>query len=73
MYAVATLINMPKCGQAENAVDRMDWVDKITGVIASLLNNQVPEQVFHFSYGLEQVSPAFLPVMFFGGVQQLNE
>jgi len=27
----------------------MDWVDKITGVIASLLNNQVPEQVFHFS------------------------
>ncbi|KAH8938930.1 hypothetical protein BDL97_15G009800 [Sphagnum fallax] len=30
--------------QAENAVDRMDWVDKITGVIASLLNNQVPEQ-----------------------------
>ncbi|CAK9205445.1 unnamed protein product [Sphagnum jensenii] len=36
--------------QAENAVDRMDWVDKITGVIASLLNNQVPEQVFHFSY-----------------------
>lgn len=31
--------------QAENAIDRMDWMDKITGVIASLLNNQVPEQV----------------------------
>lgn len=30
--------------QAENAIDRMDWMDKITGVIASLLNNQVPEQ-----------------------------
>lgn len=33
------------CIQAENAIDRMDWMDKITGVIASLLNNQVPEQV----------------------------
>lgn len=31
--------------QAENAIDRMDWMDKITGVIASLLNNQIPEQV----------------------------
>nr|XP_024395266.1 ADP-ribosylation factor GTPase-activating protein AGD3-like isoform X2 [Physcomitrium patens] len=30
--------------QAENAIDRMDWMDKITGVIASLLNNQIPEQ-----------------------------
>jgi Arf-GAP/coiled-coil/ANK repeat/PH domain-containing protein len=30
--------------QAENAIDRMDWVDKITGVIASLLSNQVPDQ-----------------------------
>lgn len=26
--------------QAENAMDRMDWIDKITGVIASLLNSQ---------------------------------
>ncbi|XP_057846904.2 ADP-ribosylation factor GTPase-activating protein AGD3 isoform X2 [Cryptomeria japonica] len=31
--------------QAENAVDRMDWIDKITAVIASLLNSQLPEQV----------------------------
>lgn len=30
--------------QAENAMDRMDWIDKITGVIASLLNSQLPEQ-----------------------------
>ncbi|KAH7434462.1 hypothetical protein KP509_06G018700 [Ceratopteris richardii] len=26
--------------QAESAMDRMDWIDKITGVIASLLNSQ---------------------------------
>eukprot|EP01018_Ginkgo_biloba_P017317 Gb_03581 [translate_table: standard] len=30
--------------QAENAIDRMDWIEKITGVIASLLSSQVPEQ-----------------------------
>ncbi|KAH9323365.1 hypothetical protein KI387_018004, partial [Taxus chinensis] len=30
--------------QAENAVDRKDWIDKITAVIASLLNSQLPEQ-----------------------------
>ncbi|CAK9861220.1 unnamed protein product [Sphagnum jensenii] len=30
--------------QAENVIDRMDWMDKITGVIASLLSNQVPDQ-----------------------------
>ncbi|CAK9195534.1 unnamed protein product [Sphagnum jensenii] len=35
--------------QAENAIDRMDWVDKITGVIASLLSNQVPDQVTYRS------------------------
>lgn len=29
--------------QAENAIDRMEWMDKITGVISSLLNNQVHE------------------------------
>lgn len=31
--------------QAENAIDRMDWIDKITAVIASLLNSHLPEQV----------------------------
>eukprot|EP01018_Ginkgo_biloba_P011312 Gb_13251 [translate_table: standard] len=31
--------------QAENAIDRMDWIDKITAVIASLLNSQLPEQI----------------------------
>ena len=31
--------------QAENAIDRMDWVEKITGVIASLLSSQGPEKV----------------------------
>ncbi|XP_064974418.1 ADP-ribosylation factor GTPase-activating protein AGD3-like isoform X4 [Musa acuminata AAA Group] len=30
--------------QAENAMDQMDWIEKITGVIASLLNSQSPEQ-----------------------------
>uniref|UniRef100_A0A804NPA2 Discolored-paralog2 n=4 Tax=Zea mays TaxID=4577 RepID=A0A804NPA2_MAIZE len=32
--------------QAESAVDQMDWIEKITGVIASLLNSQSPEQCF---------------------------
>ncbi|PPD79003.1 hypothetical protein GOBAR_DD24056 [Gossypium barbadense] len=29
--------------QAESALDQMDWIEKITGVIASLLNSQAPE------------------------------
>lgn len=31
--------------QAESAVDQMDWIEKITGVIASLLSSQSPERV----------------------------
>ena len=31
--------------QAESAMDQMDWIEKITGVIASLLSAQSPEQV----------------------------
>ena len=31
--------------QAESAIDQIDWIEKITGVIASLLNSQSPEQV----------------------------
>lgn len=31
--------------QAENGADRVDWVNKITGVIASLLNSPFPGQV----------------------------
>lgn len=31
--------------QAENAVDQMDWIEKITGVIASLLSVQSAEMV----------------------------
>ena len=38
--------------QAENAVDQMDWIEKITGVIASLLTFQgtarVSEKSFSF-------------------------
>ncbi|KAG8379561.1 hypothetical protein BUALT_Bualt07G0101800 [Buddleja alternifolia] len=34
--------------QAENAADQMDWIEKITGVITSLLNSQAPER-FCFS------------------------
>ncbi|KAK8985349.1 hypothetical protein V6N11_068612 [Hibiscus sabdariffa] len=30
--------------QAESALDQMDWIEKITGVIASLLNSQAPER-----------------------------
>jgi hypothetical protein len=31
--------------QAESAIDHMDWIEKITGVIASLLCSQMLEQV----------------------------
>ncbi|KAK1270431.1 ADP-ribosylation factor GTPase-activating protein AGD3 [Acorus gramineus] len=31
---------------AESAMDQMDWIEKITGVIASLLSSQSPEQRF---------------------------
>lgn len=30
--------------QAESALDQMDWIEKITGVIASLLSSQSPER-----------------------------
>ncbi|CAI0463713.1 unnamed protein product [Linum tenue] len=30
--------------QAENVLDQMDWIEKITGVIASLLSSQAPER-----------------------------
>ncbi|GAA0162933.1 hypothetical protein LIER_18923 [Lithospermum erythrorhizon] len=30
--------------QAENPLDQMDWIEKITGVIASLLSSQTPER-----------------------------
>ncbi|KAK4486212.1 hypothetical protein RD792_008882 [Penstemon davidsonii] len=32
--------------QAENAADQMDWIEKITGVITSLLSSQEPERLF---------------------------
>lgn len=31
--------------QAENSLDQMDWIEKITSVIASLLSSQPPEKV----------------------------
>ncbi|GJM98315.1 hypothetical protein PR202_ga15311 [Eleusine coracana subsp. coracana] len=34
--------------QAESAMDQMDWIEKITGVIASLLSSQSPERVTVF-------------------------
>lgn len=39
--------------QAESALDQMDWIEKITGVIASLLSSQAPERVIilKFSHG----------------------
>ncbi|KAL0415536.1 UNVERIFIED_CONTAM: ADP-ribosylation factor GTPase-activating protein AGD3 [Sesamum latifolium] len=41
--------------QAENAVDQMDWIEKITGVITSLLSSQAPER-FCFSPASENSS-----------------
>ncbi|KAL6497165.1 ADP-ribosylation factor GTPase-activating protein agd3 [Orobanche gracilis] len=35
--------------QAENAAEQMDWIEKITGVITSLLSSQSPERQFCFS------------------------
>ncbi|KAL3835403.1 hypothetical protein ACJIZ3_010139 [Penstemon smallii] len=35
--------------QAESASDQMDWIEKITGVITSLLSSQAPERMFCFS------------------------
>ncbi|KAL8464394.1 hypothetical protein ACS0TY_034066 [Phlomoides rotata] len=35
--------------QAENAAEQMDWIEKITGVITSLLTSQTPEMRFCFS------------------------
>ncbi|KAK4488931.1 hypothetical protein RD792_004721 [Penstemon davidsonii] len=35
--------------QAESAPDQMDWIEKITGVITSLLSSQAPERMFCFS------------------------
>ncbi|KAI4386345.1 hypothetical protein MLD38_004283 [Melastoma candidum] len=34
--------------QAESALDQMDWIEKITGVIASLLSSQAPERSLTF-------------------------
>ncbi|KAI4381328.1 hypothetical protein MLD38_007407 [Melastoma candidum] len=34
--------------QAESALDQMDWIEKITGVIASLLSSQTPESSLTF-------------------------
>ncbi|KAL6559644.1 ADP-ribosylation factor GTPase-activating protein agd3 [Orobanche gracilis] len=35
--------------QAENAAEQMDWIEKIAGVITSLLSSQSPERQFCFS------------------------
>ncbi|CAN1357434.1 ADP-ribosylation factor GTPase-activating protein AGD3 [Linum perenne] len=32
--------------QAESALDQMDWIEKITGVIAALLSSQAPDRCF---------------------------
>lgn len=43
--------------QAENGADRMDWINKITGAIALLLNSHILQQVylneaFYFFYNI---------------------
>ncbi|XP_052185098.1 ADP-ribosylation factor GTPase-activating protein AGD3 [Diospyros lotus] len=35
--------------QAESALDQMDWIEKITGVIASLLSSQAPDRCLPIS------------------------
>ncbi|KAG9152431.1 hypothetical protein Leryth_015841 [Lithospermum erythrorhizon] len=42
--------------QAENAVEQMDWIEKINGVIASLLTSQSPERHFYPSPGSQNSS-----------------
>lgn len=44
---VSVIFNVCIClsVQAESALDQMDWIEKITGVIASLLSSQTPERV----------------------------
>lgn len=37
--------------QAESALDQMDWIEKITGVIASLLSSQTPERCMSANMG----------------------
>lgn len=41
----ALSLSFPLSVQAESALDQMDWIEKITGVIASLLSSQAPERV----------------------------
>ncbi|KAL6291516.1 hypothetical protein ACE6H2_009026 [Prunus campanulata] len=37
--------HFPSCfGQTENDADRMDWINRITGAIQSVLNSQLLEQ-----------------------------
>ncbi|KAL5554486.1 hypothetical protein UlMin_041887 [Ulmus minor] len=39
--------------QAENEADRMDWINKLTGAITSLLNSQLFDQPSHATTNLE--------------------
>nr|KAJ0217974.1 hypothetical protein LSAT_V11C300121400 [Lactuca sativa] len=32
--------------EVESTIDHMDWIEKITGVIASLLSSQVPKRLY---------------------------
>lgn len=41
--------------QAESALDQMDWIEKITGVIASLLSSQAPERVIILKFSHNQI------------------
>jgi Arf-GAP/coiled-coil/ANK repeat/PH domain-containing protein len=38
--------------QAENALDQMDWIEKINGVITSLLSSQITERVNIYSFSV---------------------
>lgn len=48
--------------QAENAPDQMDWVDKITGVISSLLSSHALERVIAMKATLSLI-PIFVAMI----------
>ncbi|KAM6571148.1 hypothetical protein CsatA_015228 [Cannabis sativa] len=63
--------------QAENDADRMDWINKITGAISSLLNSQIFDQPRHVATILENnkssARGASCDVQTLGGHQNLED
>lgn len=49
--------------QAESALDQMDWIEKITGVIASLLSSQAPDRVIIWIFSATLFSMEILVIV----------